>query len=106
MYCTFILKLAAVIVQLQSGWDSFETFVVLGESSTPSGGGSVYTYIHIYKRSVTWASRLVALPSDSAISNCIFVFCFMCSQTRLDLLLPHLGLALAPKYSLAHRRQK
>ena len=36
MYCTFILKLAVVIVQMQSVSDRFEAFVVLGESSTLS----------------------------------------------------------------------
>ena len=33
MYYTFILKLAVVKVRMQSEWDSFETFVLVGESS-------------------------------------------------------------------------
>ena len=34
----FYLRLPVILVQMQSAWDRFETFVVLGESSTLSDG--------------------------------------------------------------------
>ena len=42
MYSTYILKMPVVLVQIQSVWDRYETFVVSWEFSTCSDGSNVF----------------------------------------------------------------